>query len=95
MQRLLPSKLRPWNNLRSLTPQIKVIPQYWLIAVCTIHIFDKIIAEGAENSDEIRKNQLKLALTWDRADIAQEEIFREDVFWPKGKKDHRFFFIRV
>uniref|UniRef100_K1PWA2 Transient receptor potential cation channel subfamily M member 6 n=1 Tax=Magallana gigas TaxID=29159 RepID=K1PWA2_MAGGI len=38
---------------------------------------------GAENSDEIRKNQLKLALTWDRADIAQEEIFREDVFWPK------------
>nr|XP_034329514.1 transient receptor potential cation channel subfamily M member-like 2 isoform X1 [Crassostrea gigas] len=40
-------------------------------------------SEGAENSDEIRKNQLKLALTWDRADIAQEEIFREDVFWPK------------
>ncbi|XP_046549419.1 LOW QUALITY PROTEIN: transient receptor potential cation channel subfamily M member 3-like [Haliotis rubra] len=28
-----------------------------------------------------RLNQLKLALTWNRADIAQEEIFREDVNW--------------
>ncbi|GFO25838.1 transient receptor potential cation channel subfamily m member 3-like [Plakobranchus ocellatus] len=31
-----------------------------------------------------REKQLKLALTWDRADIAQEEIFREDVIWKPG-----------
>ncbi|GFS07559.1 transient receptor potential cation channel subfamily M member 3-like [Elysia marginata] len=31
-----------------------------------------------------RERQLKLALTWDRADIAQEEIFREDVIWRPG-----------
>ncbi|KAH9518536.1 hypothetical protein Btru_017091 [Bulinus truncatus] len=30
------------------------------------------------------ENQLKLALTWNRADIAQEEIFREDVIWKEG-----------
>ncbi|XP_067657196.1 transient receptor potential cation channel subfamily M member-like 2 isoform X2 [Haliotis asinina] len=30
-----------------------------------------------------RLNQLKLALTWNRADIAQEEIFREDVNWTQ------------
>ena len=26
-----------------------------------------------------------MALTWDRADIAQEEIFREDVIWRPGE----------
>lgn len=41
-----------------------------------------ILAKAAEDSFEIRKNQLQLALTWNRADIAQEEIFREDVLWP-------------
>eukprot|EP00105_Crassostrea_gigas_P046633 XP_019930781.1 PREDICTED: transient receptor potential cation channel subfamily M member 3-like isoform X1 [Crassostrea gigas] len=44
-------------------------------------------SKAGETSDEIRQNQLKLALTWDRADIAQEEIFREDVLWPTGSLD--------
>ncbi|XP_061184292.1 transient receptor potential cation channel subfamily M member-like 2 [Saccostrea echinata] len=38
-------------------------------------------SKAGDTSTEIRQNQLKLALTWDRADIAQEEIFREDVLW--------------
>ena len=39
--------------------------------------------KGAD--EEQRLSQLKLALTWDRVDIAQEEIFREDVLWSTGK----------
>ena len=38
---------------------------------------------GADESQ--RLTQLKLALTWNRVDIAQEEIFREDVHWKQGK----------
>ena len=37
---------------------------------------------GADESQ--RLSQLKLALTWNRVDIAQEEIFREDVHWKQG-----------
>lgn len=44
-------------------------------------------SKAAEDSFEIRKNQLQLALTWNRADIAQEEIFREDVLWPPRSLD--------
>ncbi|XP_061184290.1 transient receptor potential cation channel subfamily M member-like 2 [Saccostrea echinata] len=44
-------------------------------------------SKAGEASDKIRQNQLKLALTWDRDDIAQEEIFREDVLWPSGSLD--------
>lgn len=36
-------------------------------------------------NEEQRLSQLKLALTWDRVDIAQEEIFREDVLWSRGE----------
>lgn len=50
-----------------------------------------ILAKAAENSFEIRKNQLQLALTWNRADIAQEEIFREDVLWPPSMEDLNIF----
>ncbi|XP_060576682.1 transient receptor potential cation channel subfamily M member-like 2 [Ruditapes philippinarum] len=41
--------------------------------------------KGAD--EEQRLSQLKLALTWDRVDIAQEEIFREDVLWSTGSLD--------
>ncbi|XP_071180049.1 transient receptor potential cation channel subfamily M member 4-like [Mytilus edulis] len=34
-----------------------------------------------------RLERLKLALKWDRADIAQEEIFREDALWSRGSFD--------
>ncbi|XP_060575124.1 transient receptor potential cation channel subfamily M member-like 2 isoform X2 [Ruditapes philippinarum] len=44
----------------------------------------KAHAGGDENQ---RLTQLKLALTWDRVDIAQEEIFREDVLWRQGSLD--------
>ena len=42
-----------------------------------------VAKKGAD--EEQRLSQLKLALTWDRVDIAQEEIFREDVLWSTGK----------
>ena len=38
---------------------------------------------GADESERLK--QLKLALTWNKVDIAQEEIFREDVQWSKGR----------
>lgn len=34
--------------------------------------------------EESHLNQLKLALTWNRVDIVQEEIFAEDVVWSTG-----------
>ncbi|KAH3733215.1 hypothetical protein DPMN_039640 [Dreissena polymorpha] len=34
-----------------------------------------------------RDQQLKLALMWNRVDIAREEIFREDVLWEQGSLD--------
>uniref|UniRef100_A0A2C9KDE9 TRPM SLOG domain-containing protein n=1 Tax=Biomphalaria glabrata TaxID=6526 RepID=A0A2C9KDE9_BIOGL len=39
-------------------------------------------------SNASMENQLNLALTWNRADIAQEEIFREDVIWPDGSLEN-------
>ena len=36
-----------------------------------------------------KENQLKLAMTWNRADIAQEEILREDANWKEGKEGER------
>ncbi|XP_005094347.1 transient receptor potential cation channel subfamily M member 3 [Aplysia californica] len=41
-----------------------------------------VLLKGETNSS--RENQLKLAMTWNRADIAQEEILREDVIWKDG-----------
>lgn len=66
----------------------------WLTAVWTKYLLLKyiILAKAAEDSFEIRKNQLQLALTWNRADIAQEEIFREDVLWPPSMEDLDNFF---
>lgn len=29
--------------------------------------------------------QLKLALTWNRSDIAEEKIFSQNVTWPTGR----------
>ncbi|BFY97240.1 hypothetical protein BsWGS_00280 [Bradybaena similaris] len=40
-----------------------------------------VLLKGKTNSS--LKSQLELAMTWNRADIAQEEIFREDVNWNK------------
>ncbi|XP_076461799.1 transient receptor potential cation channel subfamily M member 8-like [Babylonia areolata] len=51
-----------------------------------------------------RLNQLELALTWNRADIAQSEIFREDVNWDsselyqimtKALKEDKMSFVRL
>lgn len=61
----------------------------WLMA--QLFLIYIILAKAAENSFEIRKNQLQLALTWNRADIAQEEIFREDVLWPPSMEDLNIF----
>lgn len=69
----------------------------WLTAVWTKYLLLKyiILAKAAEDSFEIRKNQLQLALTWNRADIAQEEIFREDVLWPPSMEYLDNFFLNL
>ncbi|XP_052227848.1 transient receptor potential cation channel subfamily M member-like 2 isoform X2 [Dreissena polymorpha] len=44
-----------------------------------------VLLKARKGSDEQQRlSQLKLALNWDRVDIAQEEIFREDVLWSTG-----------
>ena len=49
------------------------------------HFFSFLFTAKKGADEEQRLSQLKLALTWDRVDIAQEEIFREDVLWSTGK----------
>ncbi|XP_060085573.1 transient receptor potential cation channel subfamily M member-like 2 [Ylistrum balloti] len=44
-------------------------------------------AKSGEATEKERLNQLRLALTWDRVDIAQEDIFREDCIWTPGSLD--------
>ena len=58
-----------------------------MIVLQLLKIFLISAYSGADESQ--RLSQLKLALTWNRVDIAQEEIFREDVHWKQGtvKKD--------
>ena len=44
-----------------------------------------LLLKSHSGGDEAHRiTQLKLALMWDRVDIAQEEIFREDVLWKQG-----------
>ncbi|KAJ8317399.1 hypothetical protein KUTeg_005303 [Tegillarca granosa] len=43
--------------------------------------------KSSSDLQEETLNKLSLAMTWNRADIAQEEIFREDVLWKKGSLD--------
>ncbi|WAR20827.1 TRPM3-like protein [Mya arenaria] len=41
-----------------------------------------VLLKAKQGTDEAQRlSQLKLALAWDRSDIAQEEIFREDILW--------------
>lgn len=47
-------------------------------------ILSVLLKAHTGNDEAQRITQLKLALTWDRVDIAQEEIFREDVLWRQG-----------
>ena len=62
---------------------VKITLMLLLQQISQCHVI--FIAKTALKNEEIRLNQLKLALTWNRSDIAQEEIFREDVLWPTGK----------
>ena len=47
-------------------------------------VFGCFVSAYAGADESQRLTQLKLALTWNRVDIAQEEIFREDVHWKQG-----------
>ena len=40
--------------------------------------------QGATNLDQLH-DQLKLALTWNRSDVAEEKIFTQDISWPTGQ----------
>ena len=48
-------------------------------------ILSALLKATSGASEDQRLKQVKLALTWNRVDIAQEEIFREDVLWKPGK----------
>ncbi|VDI29890.1 Hypothetical predicted protein [Mytilus galloprovincialis] len=54
-------------------------------------------AKAGEVTEKQRLERLKLALKWNRADIAQEEILKEDALWSRGllymivKKMNEFF----
>ncbi|KAK6185074.1 hypothetical protein SNE40_007394 [Patella caerulea] len=43
--------------------------------------------DGHNSNNKKRLENLKLAMTWNRADIAQREIFGEDVNWNQGALD--------
>ena len=36
-------------------------------------------------------DQLKLTLTWNRVDVAEEKIFTPDTDWPVRQEIHRWF----
>lgn len=44
------------------------------------------LGKGASKLD-----QLKLALTWDRVDVAEEKIFTPNTDWPVSQEIHRLF----
>ncbi|XP_052269751.1 transient receptor potential cation channel subfamily M member 3-like isoform X2 [Dreissena polymorpha] len=47
-----------------------------------------VLLKSHSGADKYRRDhQLKLALMWNRVDIAREEIFREDVLWEQGSLD--------
>lgn len=43
-----------------------------------------VLAKGNVEEQQ-RLDQLKLALTWNRTDIAEEKIFKDDQCWSQGK----------
>ncbi|CAG2185727.1 unnamed protein product [Mytilus edulis] len=52
------------------------------------NVFESVkSSKSGEVTEKQRLERLKLALKWDRADIAQEEIFREDALWSRGSFD--------
>ena len=63
-----------------------------------VHIYKKLVyfsAKTGEATEQQRLERLKLALKWDRADIAQEEIFREDALWSRSKSLTGLIFLRL
>ena len=49
--------------------------------MCCVSVI--FLGQGAKNLDQLH-DQLKLALTWNRTDIAEEDIFTLDINWPSG-----------
>lgn len=45
-----------------------------------------LLGKGASKLD-----QLKLALTWNRVDVAEEKIFTPDTDWPVSQEIHQLF----
>ena len=53
-----------------------------------IHLNFWFKGQGASEKDtSVLHKQLMLALTWNRSDIAEEQIFNKDINWPEGEKD--------
>ena len=48
--------------------------------ICVVNIS----GQGAKDENQL-KDQLKLALTWNRSDIAEEKIFTDSTIWSQGK----------
>ena len=45
----------------------------------------------SQGNDASKLDQLKLALTWNRVDVAEEKIFTPDTDWPVSQEIHRLF----
>ena len=41
------------------------------------------LGQGAKDFIQLR-DQLRLALTWNRSDVAEEKIFTDTTMWPQG-----------
>ena len=54
--------------------RVQVIMVFNILFVCTF------LGQGAKNED-----QLKLAFTWNRSDIAEEKIFVKSYEWAPGE----------
>lgn len=42
-----------------------------------------VTGQGATNEKQLH-DQLRLAITWNRSDIAEEKIFTQNIMWPSG-----------
>ena len=48
--------------------------------------FSPFLGQGASEKDTDQLyEQLTLALTWNRSDVAEEKIFNKDINWPESK----------
>ncbi len=55
----------------------------------SVRVSIAVAGQGAKDVTQLR-DQLRLALTWNRSDVAEEKIFTDTTMWPQG-----YFCVRV